>query len=83
MLIAPIAHHHDLDFSGPHSDVVRVVTAGNVLAQIVDEELDVQANDFVRDVLSQLDMDQDFLDLLRLDLSTNLEDTVARATRPS
>jgi len=83
VLIAPIEHHHDPNFSGPHSDVVRVVTAGNVLAQIVDEELDVNADDFVRGVLSQLALDQDFLDQLRLDLSGNLEETVARATRPS
>lgn len=83
VLIAPIAHHHDPTFDGPHSDVVRAVTAGNVLAQIVDEELDMRADESVRDIVSQLAMDQEFLDQLRRDLASDLEEILTRATRPS
>ena len=83
VLIAPIQFHHDADFNGPHSDVVRAVTVGNILAQVVDEDLDVEANDFVRGVLSGLAFDESFLAQLRLDLSSNLEETLARATRPA
>lgn len=83
VLRVPIRHHHDKVVTGPHRDVVRVVTAGNILAQVVDEELDIEADEFVRGVLANLALDQDFLDQLRLDLSCNLEQTLARATRPA
>ena len=82
-LIAPIQFHHELDMSGPHRDVVRAVTVGNILAQIVDEDLDLESNGFVRQALSGLAFDEEFLTQLRLDLSCNLEETLARATRPT
>ena len=66
----------------PHRDLVRAVTAGNVLAEVVDEDLEVDSNDFVRSTLAGLAFDEAFLEQLRLDLSCNLEETLARATRP-
>ncbi len=82
-LIAAIQFHHEADMGCPHRDLVRAVTAGNVLAQVVDEDIEVDGNDFVRSTLAGLAFDQAFLDQLRLDLSCNLEETLARATRPT
>ncbi|MDX2475188.1 MAG: HDOD domain-containing protein, partial [Candidatus Krumholzibacteria bacterium] len=82
-LIAAIQFHHEMDMGCPHRDLVRAVTAGNVLAQVVDEEIEVDSNDFVRSTLAGLAFDQAFLEQLRLDLSCNLEETLARATRPA
>ncbi len=83
VLVAPIQFHHEMDMSGPHCDVVRAVTVGNILAQVVDEDLDIETNDFVRSVLAGVAFDEEFLAQLRLDLSSNLEETLARATRPT
>lgn len=83
VLIAPIHFHHEIDMSGPNRDVVRAVTVGNILAQIVDEDMDIQSNEFVQCALSGLAFDDEFLAQLRLDLSSNLEETLARATRPA
>ncbi len=83
VLIAPINSHHEIDHVGPHKDVVRAVTVGNILAQVVDEGLDPYSNDFARRTLSGLAFDEEFLGQLRLDLAGNLEETLARATRPT
>jgi HD-like signal output (HDOD) protein len=82
-LAHPIEFHHDPEVSGPHQDIVRCVAAGNILAQVVDEDLDPQANDYVRQTLANLRFDESLLEKLRVDLTCNLEETLSRATRPS
>jgi len=82
-LVAPIQQHHEFDVTGTDRDVVHAVRAGNVLAQIVDEDLNPDSSPYVRRVLSDLSFDEDFLTQLRLDLAGNLEETLARATRPA
>lgn len=83
VLVAAIRDHHDHRPGGPHGDVVRAVAVGNILAQAVDEGLDLTHDKFTRGALEGLDFDAAFLSQLRLDLSDNLEQTLARATRPA
>ncbi len=69
--------------TGPIQDIVRCGTAEIILAQVVDEDLDPQADDDVRTTLVSLRFDKDLLEKLRVDLTCILEETLSRATRPS
>lgn len=57
--------------------------AGAMLAQVVDEELDPQADDYVKATLARLRFDDALLAKLRVDMAHNLGETLSRATRPT
>lgn len=83
VLVEPIQEHHAVPEPAAGGGVVQPVTVGNILAQVVAEDLDPEANDFVRACLSGVDLSEEFLEQLRLDLDGNLEETLVRATRPA
>ena len=81
VLIAAIRHHHEGSRKAPHRDIVRAVMAGDLLADVVLEGLDPAA-DPARATLASLGCDAGFIAQLRLDIAEDLDQTVARATRP-
>jgi len=79
-LVDPIAHHHSKDFKGLNAEMIRAVAAGNIMAEALDESNESQCCPDVRDCLTELGYSYDLLEKVRLDLTTNLEQTLIRAT---
>ena len=79
-LVEPIAHHHDQEFKGIEAEIVRAVAAGNIMAEALDEEIESESDPAVGEILTELGYSYDLLEKVRLDLSTNLEQTLIRAT---
>ena len=79
-LIDPIAHHHHKEFNGIHAEIVRAVAAGNIMAEALDAGIESQSCPVVGECLTELGYSYDLLEKVRLDLTTNLEQTLIRAT---
>ena len=88
-LIEPIGRHHMKHFTGLDSELTRGVAAGNIMAEALESELlDEDTAEFsdgleVGECLTQLGYSHDLLEKVRLDLTTNLEKTLVRATSSS
>jgi HD-like signal output (HDOD) protein len=76
----PIAHHHEKSFAGPHTNLIRCVAAGNVIAEALDSGISSQACSEVGESLTELGFSSNLLENVTLDLTTNLEETLVRAT---
>ena len=83
MLVEPIAHHHDHKYEGSMVQITRAVAAGNIMAEALDEGIESQSCPVVGECLTELGFSCDLLEKVRLDLSTNLEQTLIRATSNS
>ncbi len=79
-LVQPIAHHHDCEFQGPEAEIIRAVTAGNVIAEVLDSDMEGQSCPAAEECLADLGFSNDLLEKVRLDMGTNLEQTLIRAT---
>ncbi len=88
-LVDPIAYHHMDQLDDIKSELTRGVAAGNLMAEILEVELvqEGDCDDFsyseYGEYLTQLGYSHDLLEKVRLDLSTNLEKTLVRATSSS
>lgn len=80
LLVEPIAHHHDTGFSGPETEICRAVAAGNIMAKALDEKLESSPCPMVEKCLTDLGFSGDLLEKVRLDLTTDMEQTLIRAT---
>ncbi len=82
-LVDPIASHHMSHFDDLDSELTRGVAAGNIMAEYLEFELkDESGSEYpkVGECLTQLGYSNDLLEKVRLDLTTNLEKTLVRAT---
>ncbi|MCP4292535.1 MAG: HDOD domain-containing protein [bacterium] len=79
-LLEPIAHHHLLDEATMGTEICRAVAAGNIMAEGLDDGLEGEGSPEVSQSLTQLGFNNDLLEKVRLDLTTNLEKTLVRAT---
>jgi len=88
-LIEPIARHHMQHFDMLDCDLTKGVAAGNVLAEALESELvngdnkEYFEDADVGECLTQLGYSHDLLEKVRLDLTTDLEKTLVRATSSS
>lgn len=78
-LCASIKHHHDPQLVSENQDVVRSVAVGNLLALIIEQDLDPHTHPLVAGVLKKLDLDADFVAGLRQDLGGDLDEIVTLA----
>ncbi len=74
-----IKFHHDPQLVGEGQDVVRSVAVGNLLAMIIEQDLDPHTHSLVRGLLKKLDLEADFVAGLRADLGGDLDTIVASA----
>ncbi len=74
-----IKYHHDPQLAGEWQDVVRSVAVGNLLALIIEQDLDPHNHSMVRGLLKKLDLDADFVAGLRDDLGGDMDAIVASA----
>jgi len=74
-----IKYHHDPQLAGEGQDVVRSVAVGNLLAMIIEQDLDPHTHPLVRGLLKKLDLEADFVAGLRTDLGGDLDEIVASA----
>ncbi len=79
VLIEAIRHHHDPRLAGEGTGVVRAVGVGNLLALIVEQDLDPHTHPLVRGLLAKLDLEAEFLASLRQDMGGSLDDIVGTA----
>ena len=82
-LVQPIAHHHDRRFEGDEEEINRAVAAGNVMAEALDLDIESQSCPVAGECLTEMGFPHDLLEKVRLDLTTNLEQTLIRATSSS
>jgi len=88
-LVDPIARHHMQHFNELDTELTRGVAAGNIMAEALEAELaDEDLADHcdcadVGECLTQLGYSHDLLEKVRLDLTTDLEKTLVRATSSS
>lgn len=82
VLTAAIQYHHQPDLAAQWRDVVRAVAVGNLLALIMEQDLDPHADPAVAGMLVKLELDADTVSRLRHDLSGSLDETVAAAINP-
>lgn len=80
ILVEPIAWHHDPQPEGPYQELVKSVSAGNLIAQALDTDLEGEQLEHVEQRLSDLGIDSGMLDQLRLDLTSNLGEICDAAT---
>ena len=81
-LCASIKHHHDPQLAGEWQDVVRAVSVGNLLALIIEQDLDPHTHPLVAGVLKKLDLEADFVAGLRRDLGGD-QDAIVNAALSS
>lgn len=77
VLCDSIKYHHDPNLAGERQDVVRTVAVGNLLALIVEQDLDPREHPMVRGLSKKLRLEADFVADLRRDLGGGLEDILA------
>jgi len=85
-LVDPIARHHMTEFGDHESPVTRGVAAGNIMAEYLDLDMDQPTTGKypkIGECLTQLGYSHDLLEKVRLDLTTDLEKTLVRATSSS
>lgn len=80
MLIEPIAWHHDPHHKGEYYQLIRAVSAGNLVTQVLDTDLEGDRLDLVEQTLAELGLESEFLEKLRLDLTSNLGEICDAAT---
>lgn len=74
-----IRYHHDPQLAAEGQEVVRSVAVGNLLALIIEQDLDAHTHPLVGGLLKKLDLDADFVAGLRDDLGGDLDMVVAAA----
>jgi HD-like signal output (HDOD) protein len=79
VLTESIRYHHDPQLAGEGRDVVRAVGVGNLLALVIEQELDPYEHPLVRGLLKKLNLAADFVIDLREDLGDDLEGIVGAA----
>ncbi len=79
-LVEPIAQHHEKVFHGPHADLIRCVSAGSAMAEALEAEETKSSPGDIGECLTELGFSCDLMEEVRLDLTTNLEQTLIRAT---
>ena len=79
VLCQAIEFHHDPRLADDCQDVVRAVAVGNLLALIIEQELDPHTHPLVVGLLKKLDLDAAFVAELRKDLGGNQGDILAAA----
>ena len=79
VLCQAIRHHHDPRLAGECQDVVRAVAVGNLLALIIEQELDPHTHPLVAGLLKKLDLEADFVAKLRADLGGEQDEIMAAA----
>jgi HD-like signal output (HDOD) protein len=79
VLCQAIKHHHDPRLAPECQEVVRSVAVGNLLALIIEQDLDPHTDPLVAGLLKKLDLEADFVASLRADLGGDQEDIVAEA----
>ncbi len=82
-LIGPIAGHHERHFDGKDTELLRAVAAGNILAEALDSDMESESGMKMAESLTELGFSNDLLEKVRLDLDSNLEQTLIRATSSS
>ncbi|MEN8005935.1 MAG: HDOD domain-containing protein [Candidatus Krumholzibacteriota bacterium] len=79
VLCQAIEHHHDPRLAPESQDVVRAVAVGNLLALIIEQELDPHTHPLVAGLLKRLDLEAEFVAGLREDLGGQQDEIVANA----
>ena len=79
-LVQPVRHHHDPSAAESQQELVRAVSAGNLIALSVDTDTYGRVAGDLESAWSELGLDPGFAVQLREDLTTNLEATLAGAT---
>jgi len=79
VLCYSIKYHHDPQLADQWPEVVRSVAVGNLLAMIIEQDLDPHTHPLVRGFLKKLDLKADFVAGLRDDLGGDLDSIVASA----
>jgi len=74
-----IRYHHDPRLARENHDVVRSVGVGNLLALVIEQDLDPHSHPLVRGLLQKMVLDADFVADLRHDLGGGLDEIVAAA----
>lgn len=74
-----IRYHHDPQLATDGQEVVRSVSVGNLLAFIIEQELDPHTHPLARGLLKKLDLDAEFVMGLRADLGGDLDSILAGA----
>jgi HD-like signal output (HDOD) protein len=74
-----IKYHHDPQLATECREVVRSVAVGNLLAMIIEQDLDPHTHPLVRGPLKKLDLDAEFVAGLREELGGDLDVIVAAA----
>ncbi len=82
LLVKPLLDHHDLIPGDIMPASVKAVAVGSLLAQVLDQGLDPCYHDDLAACLESLGLPRDLPTQLQLDLTTNLSQTLAAATRP-
>jgi len=80
VLVVAVAGHHEPGTENRFSPVVRAVAAGDIIAETMVHELEDDERDVVEQALSDLGFDLDFLEQMREDLATRLDDICDAAT---
>ena len=85
VLCHAIAHHHEPNTRAArapaeHWPVLQAVSAGNIIAQVVDLELEAECEDDPGACLEAMDLSADLIDELQLDLTQNLGEICDAAT---
>jgi HD-like signal output (HDOD) protein len=79
VLADSIRYHHDPTLATENQEVVRSVGVGNLLALVIEQDLDPHTHPLVRGLLAKLDLDADFVVGLRAGLGGDLDEIVASA----
>jgi len=74
-----IRYHHDPQLAEKGREVVHSVAVGNLLALIIEQDLDPYTHTLVRGLLTKLELDGDFVAGLRDDLSGDLDSILGEA----
>lgn len=79
-LVQPILHHHEPSRAAEHGELVRAVSAGNLIALSVEADAYEKVRDQLDVCWAELGLDPALADRMREDLTTNLEETLTGAT---
>jgi HD-like signal output (HDOD) protein len=82
VLTAGIKYHHEPQAATAHLAVVRAVAVGNLLALVMEQELDPAAHPTIAPMVTQLGLDPATVTQLCRDLAGSLDETVATAIQP-
>lgn len=74
-----IRYHHDPQLATDGQEVVRSVGVGNLLALVIEQELDPHHHPLVKGLLKKLDLEAEFVLGLRAELGGDLDAIVAEA----